>query len=76
MPAFESRRVRSQPLTVTCVAAGARPARMSARRSPSRYPLVHARRRAYPMGNRAETGAALLGALYPKLQKPFGLPPA
>src|SRR6185369_12751772 len=30
MPAFESRRVRTQPLSVTVVSAGARPARISA----------------------------------------------
>src|SRR5467141_3987020 len=29
MPAFESRRVRTQPLTVICVSFGARPARTS-----------------------------------------------
>src|SRR5207237_7911878 len=29
MPAFESRRVRTQPLTVICASCGARPARMS-----------------------------------------------
>jgi hypothetical protein len=30
MPAFESRRVRTQPFTVTGLFSGARPARMSA----------------------------------------------
>ena len=33
MPALESRRVRTQPLTVIGVSAGARPARMSAHAS-------------------------------------------